>query len=64
MEGEGQCWREGVLALINLDTLGRGFTVLGRSLQGDHTQTRESRMAAVAVSFVTFWCFDIREDHS
>ena len=53
MQGEGQCWREGVLALADPDTAGRGFTVPGRSLTGDRTQTRESRMAAVAIIFVT-----------
>ena len=65
MQGEGQCWREGVLALANPDTVGRGFIVPGRSLAGDRTQTRESRMAALAVSFVTLdRCFGIREGHS
>ena len=65
MEGEGQCWREGVLALANPDIAGRSFTVSGRSLTGDRTQTRESRMAALVVSFVTLdQCFGIREGHS
>ena len=61
----GQCWCEGVLSLDNPDTAGRGFTVPGRSLMRDHTQTWESRMAAVAVSSVTLdQCFDIWEGHS
>ena len=53
MQGEGQYWREGVLVLMSPDTAGRGFTVPGRSLAGDRSQTHESRMVAVAVSFVT-----------
>ena len=65
MQGEGQCWREGVLALANPDTVGRGFIVPGRSLAGDRTQTRESRMAAVVIGFVTVdRCLVIREGHS
>ena len=52
MQEEGQYWREGVLALTSPDTAGRGFTVPGRSLTRDRSQTRESRMVAVAVSFV------------
>jgi len=65
VQGEGQCWREGVLALANPDTAVRGFTVSGRSLMGDGTQIWESKMAAVAVSFVILgWYFDIREGHS
>ena len=65
VQGEGQCWHEGVLALANPDTAGRGFTVPGRSLAGDRTQTRESRMAAIAVSFMILdRCFDIREGYS
>ena len=65
MQGERLCWREGVVALVNPDTAGRGFTVPGRSLEGDRTQTWESMMVAVAVSFVILdRCFDIRESHS
>ena len=59
MQGEGQYWREGVLVLMSPDTAGRGFTVPGRSLAEDRTQSRESRMVAVAVSFVTVdRCFE------
>ena len=65
MQGEGQCWREGVLTLANPDTVGRGLIVPGLSLAGDHTKTRESRMVAVAIGFMTVdWCFIIREGHS
>ena len=65
MQGEGQCWREGVLALANPDIAGRSFTVSGRSLTGDRTQTRKSRMVAVAVGFVTVdRCLVIREGYS
>ena len=53
MQGEGQYWREVLLVLTIPDTVGRGFVVLGRSLMGDRTQTRESRMVVVAISFVT-----------
>ena len=59
MQEEGQYWREGVLVLTSPDTAGRGFTVPGRSLAGDHTQTQESRMVAEAISFVTVdRCFE------
>ena len=53
MQGEGQYWREGVLVLMSPDTVGRAFTIPGWSLVGDRTESRESRMVAVAVSFVT-----------
>ena len=63
--GEGQYWCEGVLVLTSPDTAGRGFTVPEWSLMGDRTQTREGRMVAVAVSFVTVdWCLVICEGHS
>ena len=52
MQGKDQRWREGVLVLTSPDTAGRGFTIPGRSLAGDRTQTQESRMVAVAVSFM------------
>ena len=65
MQGEGRCWRERVLALASPDTAGRGFTVPGRSLAGDRTQTRESRVVAVAVGFVIVdRCLVIPEGHS
>ena len=53
MQGEGQYWREGVLVLTSPNTARRGFIVPGWSLVGDRTESRESRMVAVAVSFVT-----------
>ena len=52
MQGEVQYWSEGVLVLTNPDTIGRGFTIPGGSLVVDRTQTRESGMVAVAISFV------------
>ena len=52
MQGEGQYWREGVLVLMSPDIVGRAFTIPGWSLVGDRTESRESRMVAVAVSFV------------
>ena len=62
MQGEGQCWHEGVLVLTSPDTAGRGFTVLGRSLTGDRTQTWESKTVAVAIGFVIVdWCLIIQE---
>ena len=65
MQGEGQYWCDGVLICMSPDTAGRRFAMLGRSLAGDHTQTRESRMVAVAVGFMTLdRCFDIRDGHS
>ena len=65
MQGKDQRWREGVLVLTSPDTAGRGFTIPGRSLVGDRTQTQESRMVAVAIGFMTVdWCFIIREGHS
>jgi len=65
VQREGQYWRGGVLVPTNPDTAGRGFTIPGQSLTGDGTQTRESRMVVVAVSFVTVdRCLVIREGHS
>ena len=65
MQGEDQYWHEGVLVLTNPNIAGRGFMVPGWSLVGDRTQTRESRMVAIAVSFVAIdQCLVIREDHS
>ena len=65
MQWKDQRWREGVLVLTSPDTAGRGFTIPGRSLAGDHTQTQESRMVAVAVSFmIVDRCLVIREGHS
>ena len=53
MQGEIQYWHEGVLVLTSPNTTGRGFTVLGQPLAGGRTQTQESRMVVIAVSFVT-----------
>ena len=62
MQGEIQYWHEGVLVLTSPNTIGRGFTVLGQPLAGGRTQTQESRMVVVAVSFVTVdLCHVIRE---